>query len=144
VPPTVTVPANATSANFSVSTAAVGVTTIGNITASFSGVTKAVNITIQPAGLSSLTLNPSTVSGGSTVVGKVTLTGPAPTSGMAVTLTSSKSAQAQVPSKVIVPSGARSATFNITTTSVSRKNLVTIAASLGGVTKNASLTLQRR
>jgi hypothetical protein len=103
-----------------------------------------VNITIQPAGLSSLTLNPSTVSGGSTVVGKVTLTGPAPTSGMAVTLTSSKSAQAQVPSKVIVPSGARSATFNITTTSVSRKTVVTIAASLGGVTKNASLTLQRR
>jgi hypothetical protein len=144
VPPTVTVPANATSANFSVSTAAVSVTTIGNITASFSGVTKTVNITIQPAGLSSLTLNPSTVSGGSTVVGKVTLTGPAPTSGMAVTLTSSKSAQAQVPSKVIVPSGARSATFNITTTSVSRKSLVTIAASLGGVTKNASLTLQRR
>ena len=143
VPPTVTVPANATSANFSVSTAAVGVTTIGNITASFSGVTKAVNITIQPAGLSSLTLNPSTVSGGSTVVGKVTLTGPA-TSGMAVTLTSSKSAQAQVPSKVIVPSGASSATFNITTTSVSRKSLVTITASLGGVTKNASLTLQRR
>jgi hypothetical protein len=144
VPPTVTVPANATSANFFVSTAAVSVTTIGNITASFSGVTKTVNITIQPAGLSSLTLNPSTVSGGSTVVGKVTLTGPAPTSGMAVTLTSSKSAQAQVPSKVIVPSGARSATFNITTTSVSRKSLVTIAASLGGVTKNASLTLQRR
>ena len=144
VPPTVTVPANATSANFSVSTAAIGVTTIGNITASFSGVTKTVNITIQPAGLTSLTLNPSTVSGGSTVVGKVTLTGPAPTSGMAVTLTSNKSAQAQVPSKVIVPSGARSATFNITTTSVSRKSLVTITASLGGVTKNASLTLQRR
>jgi len=144
VPPTVTVPANATSANFSVSTAAVGVTTIGNITASFSGVTKTVNITIQPAGLTSLTLNPSTVSGGSTVVGKVTLTGPAPTSGMAVTLTSNKSAQAQVPSKVIVPSGASSATFNITTTSVSRKSLVTITASLGGVTKNASLTLQRR
>jgi len=144
VPPTVTVPANATSANFSVSTAAVGVTTIGNITASFSGVTKTVNITIQPAGLTSLTLNPSTVSGGSTAVGKVTLTGPAPTSGMAVTLTSNKSAQAQVPSKVIVPSGASSATFNITTTSVSRKSLVTITASLGGVTKNASLTLQRR
>src|SRR5215471_1125128 len=144
VPSTVTVPANATSANFSVSTAAIGVTTIGNITASFSGVTKTVNITIQPAGLSSLTLNPSTVSGGSTVVGKVTLTGPAPTSGMAVTLTSNKSAQAQVPSKVIVPSGASSATFNITTTSVSRKSLVTITASLGGVTKNASLTLQRR
>jgi len=144
VPSTVTVPANATSANFSVSTAAVGVTTIGNITASFSGVTKTVNITIQPAGLTSLTLNPSTVSGGSTVVGKVTLTGPAPTSGMAVTLTSNKSAQAQVPSKVIVPSGASSATFNITTTSVSRKSLVTITASLGGVTKNASLTLQRR
>jgi len=144
VPPIVTVPANTTSANFSVSTVAVGATTMGNITASFSGVTKTVNVTVQPAALTSLTLNPSTVSGGSTTVGKVTLTGPAPAAGVVVTLASSKSAQAQVPSKVIIPSGARSATFNVTTTSVSRKTVVTIAASLGGITKNATLTLQRR
>ena len=144
VPPTVTVPANATSVNFSVSTAAVGATTMGNITASFSGVTKTVNVTIQPAALMSVTLNPSNILGGSTAVGKVTLTGPAPAAGLVVTLTSSQSLQAKVPSKLIIPSGARSATFNVTTTSVSRKTVVTIAASLGGVTKSATLTLQRR
>jgi len=144
VPPTVTVPANATSVNFSVSTAAVGATTMGNITASFSGVTKTVNVTIQPAALMSVTLNPSNILGGSTAVGKVTLTGPAPAAGLVVTLTSSQSLQAKVPSKLIIPSGARSATFNVTTTSVSRKTVVTIAASLGGITKNATLTLQRR
>jgi hypothetical protein len=144
VPPTVTVPANATSVNFSVSTAAVGATTMGNITASFSGVTKTVNVTIQPAALMSVTLNPSNILGGSTAVGKVTLTGPAPAVGLVVTLTSSQSLQAKVPSKLIIPSGARSATFNVTTTSVSRKTVVTIAASLGGVTKSATLTLQRR
>jgi hypothetical protein len=144
VPPVVTVPANATSVNFSVSTAPVGATTMGNITASFSGVTKTVNVTVQPAALTSLTLDPSTVSGGSTAVGKVTLTGPAPAAGVVITLTSSQSLQAKVPSKLIIPSGARSATFNVTTTSVSRKTVVTIAASLGGITKNATLTLQRR
>jgi hypothetical protein len=144
VPPTVTVPANVTSVNFSVSTAAVGATTMGNITASFSGVTKTVNVTIQPAALMSLSLNPSMVSGGSTAVGKVTLTGPAPASGIVVTLTSSQSAKAKAPSKLIIPSGARSATFDVTTTSVSRKTVVTIAASFGGVTKSAALTLQRR
>jgi len=144
VPPTVTVPANATSVNFSVSTAAVGATTMGNITASFSGVTKTVNVTIQPAALMSVTLNPSNILGGSTAVGKVTLTGPAPAAGLVVTLTSSQSLQAKVPSKLIIPSGARSATFDVTTTSVSRKTVVTIAASFGGVTKSAALTLQRR
>jgi hypothetical protein len=144
VPPTVTVPANATSVNFSVSTAAVGATTMGNITASFSGVTKTVNVTIQPAALMSVTLNPSNILGGSTAVGKVTLTGPAPASGIIVTLTSSQSAKAKAPLKLIIPSGARSATFDVTTTSVSRKTVVTIAASFGGVTKSAALTLQRR
>ena len=144
VPPTVTVPANATSVNFSVSTAAVGATTMGNITASFSGVTKTVNVTIQPAALMSVTLNPSTILGGSTAVGKVTLTGPAPASGIVVTLTSSQSAQAKAPLKLIIPSGARSATFDVTTTSVSRKTVVAIAASFGGVTKSAALSLQRR
>ena len=144
VPPTVTVPANVTSVNFSVSTAAMGATTMGNITASFSGVTKTVNVTIQPAALMSVTLNPSNILGGSTAVGKVTLTGPAPAAGLVVTLTSSQSLQAKVPSKLIIPSGARSATFDVTTTSVSRKTVVTIAASFGGVTKSAALTLQRR
>jgi hypothetical protein len=144
VPPTVTVPANATSVNFSVSTAAVGATTMGNITASFSGVTKTVNVTIQPAALLSVTLNPSNILGGSTAVGKVTLTGPAPASGIVVTLTSSQSAKAKAPLKLIIPSSARSATFDVTTTSVSRKTVVTIAASFGGVTKSTALTLQRR
>ena len=144
VPPTVTVPSNATSVNFSVSTAAVGATTMGNITASFSGVTKTVNVTIQPAALMSVTLNPSNILGGSTAVGKVTLTGPAPAAGLVVTLTSSQSAKAKAPLKLIIPSGARSATFDVTTTSVSRKTVVTIAASFGGVTKSAALTLQRR
>jgi hypothetical protein len=143
VPPTVTIAANSTSASFSVATTAVDATTMGNITAGFSGVTKTANVSVQPAALASLTLSPSTVTGGSTGMGKVTLTGPAPVSGIAVTL-ASKSALVNVPSKVIVPSGARSATFNIATTAVTRKILVTIAASQGGVTKNATLTLQRK
>jgi len=144
VPAMVIVPAGATSVNFSASTAAVGATTMSNISATLSGVTKTVNVTVQPATLTSLTLSPATVPGGVTVGGKVALSGPAPVAGIVVMLTSSQSAQAKVPSKLLIPAGARSATFNVATTSVSRKTIATITASLGSITRSAALTLQKR
>ena len=144
VPPTVIIPSGVMSANFSVSSTAVSATTMSNISATFSGVTKTANVTIQPPALTSLGLNSATVTGGATVVGKVTLTGSAPASGIMVTFTSSQSAQAKVPSKLLVPAGARSATFNVVTTSVLRKTTVTITAFLGSMTRSATLTLQRR
>ncbi|HUK42349.1 MAG TPA: hypothetical protein VLX11_14940 [Candidatus Acidoferrales bacterium] len=144
VPAMVIVPAGATSVNFSASTAAVGATTMSNISATLSGVTKTVNVTVQPATLTSLTLSPATVPGGVTVGGKVALSGPAPVAGIVVMLTSSQSAQAKVPSKLLIPAGARSATFNVATTSVSRKTIATITASLGSITRSAALMLQKR
>ena len=144
VPAMVIVPAGATSVNFSASTAAVGATTMSNISATLSGVTKTVNVTVQPATLTSLTLSPATVPGGVTVGGKVALSGPAPVAGIVVMLTSSQSAQAKVPSKLLIPAGARLATFNVATTSVSRKTIATITASLGSITRSAALMLQKR
>ena len=150
VPPAVTIMANTTSVNFPVTTTAVGVTTIGNVTAAYSGITKTANLavqptlSVQPAGLASLTLTPSNIRGGATSVGKVTLTGPAPATGAVVALASSNSIRARVPTNVTVPGGAQSAMFTVTTTAVTKKITITISASYLGVAKAATLTLQRR
>jgi hypothetical protein len=146
VPASVTVQSNATAANFAVATAPVSSTTIGNVTATYSGVTKTTVITVQPplAALTSVTVSPSTVTGGSNSKGTVNLSAPAPTGGIVVNLSSNKPNKASVPANVTVPAGSSSATFSVTTATVNKKTVVTITAAYGGVTKSATLTLQRR
>jgi len=146
VPSSVTVPASSSSASFAVNTTAVSSTTVGNITASYSGVNRSTTITVNPpapAVLSSLTLNPKTVVGGSTSVGTVTLN-KVTASAVVVTLASNKPTKASVPANVTVPAGASSANFNITTASTNKKINASITASYGGVTKSATLTMVRR
>ena len=146
VPSSVTVPALATTAAFPVSSVAVGATTSGNISATYSGVTKTAVITVNPVkvALSSLTLKSPTVIGGLTTTGTVLLNGPAPQTGAVVTLASSKPARARVPATVTVPAGISSASFEITTTAVRSNTAVTINASYGGVTRKTTLTIQKR
>jgi len=146
VPSSVTVPVNASSANFPVNTSVVSSTTVGNITATYAGVNKSTTLTVTaptPAALASLTLNPTTVVGGSSSVGTVTFDKPT-TSALVVTLASNKPTKASVPANVTLPAGASSATFNITTTRVSKRISANITASYGGVTKSATLTMTRR
>jgi hypothetical protein len=90
--------------------------------------------------LSSLTLNPSSVTGGISSTGTVTLSGPAPAGGAQVALSSNNGA-ASVPSSVAVPAGATSETFPANTTAVAAPTTVTISVAYGGVTKTASLTV---
>jgi hypothetical protein len=146
VPSSVTVPPAASSANFVVNTSTVSSTTVGNITATYTGVNKSATLTVNapaPAALSSLTLNPSTVVGGSSSVGTVTLNKITSTP-LLVTLTSNKPTKATVPANVTVPAGASSATFNISTTTTNKKINASISASYSGVTKSATLTMVRR
>jgi VCBS repeat-containing protein len=100
-----------------------------------------VTITVLPTlTLSALSLNPTSVTGGSTSQGTVTLSGPAPSGGVAVSLSNNSSA-ASVPASVTVPSGSTSATFTITTNPVASSTSVTISADYGGVTRTATLTI---
>jgi hypothetical protein len=94
-----------------------------------------------PSTLSSLTLSPSSVTGGNSSTGTVTLSGPAPAGGALVLLSSSNTGAATVPSSVTVPAGATSATFAVNTSTVTTSTLVTISASYGGVTQTASVTV---
>jgi hypothetical protein len=144
LPPTVTVNAGATSANFMVTTPPVSSATTAVITAAYNGVNKTAALVVQPPALASLTLSPSTAVGGSPSMGTVSLSGTAPNGGILVTLSSSKPAKASVPANVTVAAGKNSATFTVNTVAVTSGTSVTISASYGGVTKNATLTIQKR
>jgi hypothetical protein len=137
VPTSVTVLAGATTANFTVTTSGVASTTTATITA---GGTQTAALTINPAALSNVTLNPTSVTGGTAATGTVTLTGQAPTGGTVVTLSSSLGS-ATVPASTTVLAGASTANFTVTTTAVAATATPTITATLSGVQKTAGLTI---
>ncbi|HET7785529.1 MAG TPA: hypothetical protein VFL36_06125 [Myxococcales bacterium] len=89
--------------------------------------------------VASLSVSPTTVTGGTSATGTVTLSAAAPAGGSQVTLSSS-SASATVPASVLVPAGQVSASFTIATAAVSASTPATISASLGG-TQSAALTI---
>ncbi len=91
--------------------------------------------------LSSISLNPTSVTGGNSSTGTVTLSGPAPTGGAQVTLSSSNTTAARVPSSVTVAAGATSASFTVSTSAVAASTTVSISASYAGATRSASLTV---
>jgi hypothetical protein len=95
------------------------------------------------ATLSSLTLNPTSVNGGNPSTGKVTVSGPAPSGGTVVSLSSSNTSVATVPSAVTVAAGTNTATFQVTTVAVTNSTTVTVSASQTGVSQQqtASLTV---
>lgn len=145
VPSTVVMPAGSSSVSFNATTRSV--TSSQDITLRISNNqlgTRRVTVRVTPSSstvitLSSLTLSPSSVTGGNSAQGTVTLSGAA-TAATAVSLTSSNTA-ATVPTSVTVPAGASSATFTITTTSVTSTTSATITGTLNGVTRSATLTI---
>jgi hypothetical protein len=145
-PPSVTVPAGATTATFPVNTTTVASSTTVTISAVYSGVTRTASLAVAPAPpppptLSSLSLNPTSVIGGlQSSNGTATLSGPAPAGGVQVLLSSNNGA-ASVPSSVTVPAGATSATFTVSTSAVLVSTSVTISASYNSTAQTATLSV---
>ncbi|MBM3724379.1 MAG: hypothetical protein FJW40_02990 [Acidobacteria bacterium] len=142
VPPSVLVPAGASSASFSFTTGVVAAATPVVITASFMGIDRTANVTVTPAALTLVTIPSSIVGGNSTATPAVTLSGIAPATGAVVALSSSNPAVASVPASVTVLSGATTATFTITTTAVTAATPVTITANYLGVNRTATINVQ--
>ena len=92
--------------------------------------------------LSSLTLNSGNVAGCKTVTGTVTLSGPAPPGGTSVSL-SDTLLNAVPPTAVIVPEGSATQKFTIKTSPVLSPQTGNVVATLGAVSKSATLTLRR-
>ncbi len=141
VPPSVQVPAGATSAAFPVTTFPVDNTTV-QLSASLDSVTQfaALGITRAASGLTAVSLSPTSVIGGGSSTGTVTLGGAAPSGGTVVTLSDDSSA-AVTPASVTVPAGATSRTFTVTTSAVPSSTSVLISGTSGGVTRTATLTV---
>jgi hypothetical protein len=90
-------------------------------------------------GVASLSLNPTTVTGGNSSTGTVTLTAVAQAS-TTVAIASNNPA-ATVPASVTVPAGSQSRTFSISTTQVPATTSAVITASLNGTSRTATLTI---
>lgn len=147
VPASVVVPEGAASATFPVTTGTVSTATPVTITAAFGGATVTAALTVNPAAtptgpmVTAVTVDPAGVDGGAASTGTVTLSAPAPAGGATVTLTSSDAAAAVVPASVVIPEGATSITFPVTTNAVTTATPVTITASFGGAIATATLTV---
>jgi len=146
VPATVTVSALGTSAGFSLTTSQVSSSTVGNIVASYAGVSKSVTVTVNPApspALAALLISPAIVAAGSVAVAAVNLTAAAPAGGLLVSLSSSRPNLASIPANLLVPAGKTTATFDVKTNFIRRNTVVNIRAMAGGVEKIFALTILR-
>ena len=143
VPASVTVPAGATSATFTVGTTSTSSTTPATIYALLNTTWGAV-LTVTPGAstptLSAISLNPSSIVGGNTSQGTVTLTSAAPSGGKVVSLSSSDTVVAAVPSSVTVAAGSASATFSVSTNAVTASTPVTVSGT-AGATRSATLSV---
>jgi hypothetical protein len=92
-------------------------------------------------GLVSISLNPTSVTGGSSSTATVTIADPAPDGGSTVYLTSGTTS-AVVPATVTVPAGETTQTFTVTTTAVTAETNATITATQTGLTASAVLQIQ--
>ncbi len=142
VPLSVIVPGGSLTATFPITTNAVSTLSSSTISASFGGISKSVILTVQPPKLSSLSLKSSSEIGGIGDMGIVKLTGIAPAGGVAIDLNSSAPEIVSLPSSIIIPAGAISTTFPITTVAVSSNITVGIHAIYNGVNKPATLTVK--
>ena len=142
VPASVTIASGDTAQTFEIGTAAAAaapvVVTI-TATVAYSGSTRSATLTVGGVSLQSLSLGIDALPGGLPVSGTVTLTVATPID-VVVALSSSSDA-ARVPPSVTIPAGATSQTFDIATVNRPPTTAVTIAATYGGATRSAVLTV---
>jgi hypothetical protein len=101
----------------------------------------AMTPTGQAPSVASVTLNPSSVTGGSSAQITVTLAQAAPASGLNVALSSSDPSAANTPQTLAIAAGQTGATATLPTSAVSASTSVTISASYNGSTAGANLSI---
>lgn len=141
VPTTVTIPANATGADFSIATGFVPTISKATIVAKYSGFVLQRVLTVVPPRLVGVSLTRQSVIGGDPTSGSVRLASPASTGGTQVALSSGDPAAASVPASVLVSFGSDAGFFQVDTFAVQANRGVVISASLNGVSKTAYLAV---
>jgi len=94
-----------------------------------------------PAQPTALILAKAVVTEGTSTTATVTVSS---STGVTVALSSSNSNVASVPTKLVIPAGATSASFTVKTSNVKRDTVVTLGASANGAPTTASLTVRNR
>jgi hypothetical protein len=140
VPGSLTVAPGSATATFPVTTSLVSSVANVTLSGSYNGATQTAGLTVNPAALTSMVLNPNSGVGGFSSTGTITLNGPAPVGGFVVTL-SSNNAAAQVPPTVTVAANSASVTFTVTTSAVGATTSPIITATFNGSVQTAGLTL---
>ena len=142
IPPTLTIPAGASSASVTVTTTGVTTVSTATLTASYGGTTKRTILSIKPDFPSSVKFSPTSVVGGFNTTGIVTMAGPAPVD-VPVTLTvvSGGPAVASMPGAVTVLAGSSTANFVISTNVAASSSTVKISASANGTSVTGTFTV---
>jgi hypothetical protein len=140
VPKSITMPANIAWTQFQMQAGQTTAQTAATITASLNGKSASGTLTVQPTTLKSLTISPSSITGGTQSWAIVMLTGQAPPGGAIVTLSSDSSAVTPPPS-VFVDPGQFSLSFPLDTHSVESAMTATVTATWNGQDASASVTL---
>lgn len=140
VPPSVVVPAGATTALFGITQNGVSSAASVTVTASY-GFTRTSIVAIGSApALTSLTVSPTAFRGGATAQATISLAGAAPSGGAPVSISSSHSA-ASVPQTITIQEGATTASFNVTSVPVATStDVVLTAAYTNSVTATLTIT----
>jgi hypothetical protein len=128
------------SATTVVHTAAVDSQTVVTLTATLGGQTATTTLTINPAVLTSVKLQPTTVKGGNNAKFAVYLNGPAGPSGTTVNF-GYTGTSSSMPSSVVIPPGATAANVTITTVPVNFTTTIGVFATQGSQTQSTQLTI---
>jgi uncharacterized repeat protein (TIGR03803 family) len=130
--PSITIAGGHKTATFSVTSLPVAVLTKVTIQAAL-GITVSATLKINPPVISSIALNPTSLTGGSSSTATITISSAAPAGGIKVKISSLDAAVATVPSaSVTVPAGSTSVTFTVKSKPVASTSTATIQATLGG------------
>jgi hypothetical protein len=140
VPASVRVNAGATTATFAITTVGVTSTRVSSIQAKLGGGMVRAPLTVLATKLAGVAVSSTVVLGGEGLNATITLAGKAPAGGFSV-MVRSGNFRVQVPATVVVPAGATSMTFSITTVPGSASTTVTLLVMAGLDGKTATFTL---
>jgi hypothetical protein len=148
VPGSVTIPAGSMSVPVAVTVKAITQKTPVVLSSTYKSVTQPSPVLLVDGGsgtaapaLSALNITPATIAGGNYLTGTVTLTSSAPAGGTSVALFSSSSTIASVPVSVLVPAGAASVSFLVTTYPQTSSSIAGISATLNGESLRIPVTV---
>jgi probable HAF family extracellular repeat protein len=143
VPAAVTIGPGETSVSVTVTADAVHTLSKGVFAAAFGGTRKELPLAVRPIYLTSVTVSPSSVTGGSTATATATIECAAPAGGMAGTVTSTNPAAATpATGSVNFAAGATTTSVAIRTNPVGSVTTPAIRVAVNGVTKSAALEVK--